>query len=91
MDRLPEGRPKRYVEVLATHRIDGSVRPQQITLAAEGTYPIEEVKSVRPCKDLITHEYAKEYTIVVHGQVTQLYEDDGRWWVKMKERRKKHE
>ncbi len=32
--RMNESRRKQYVEVVATHRIDGSVRPQTITFAA---------------------------------------------------------
>lgn len=58
--------------LVATLRIDGSVRPQTIALAVGRTYPIGEVKSVRPCKDMTSQEFAKEYTIVIYGKETRL-------------------
>lgn len=79
-----ESRRKQYVEVLATHRIDGSVRPQVITFAAGPRYDIEKVGKVRPIKDYTTHEIATQYEITVKGKETYLYEDCGRWFVLMK-------
>ena len=35
-------RRKQYVEVVATHYIDGSVRPQKIVLATGPVYEIED-------------------------------------------------
>lgn len=54
---LNEGRRKQYVEVLATHYIDGTVRPQSIVFAAGDIFDIEEVKG-KPCrvKDGISHD-----------------------------------
>lgn len=82
---LNEGRRKQYVEVLATHYIDGTVRPQSIVFAAGDIFDIEEVKG-KPCrvKDGISHEMAIQYTVVIHGKETQLFEDCGRWFVRMK-------
>lgn len=82
---LTEGRRKQYVEVLATHYIDGTVRPQSITFAAGNVYDIDEVKG-RPCrvKDNFSHEMAMQYTVVIRGKETQLFEDGGRWFVRMK-------
>ncbi len=84
MEKLRESRRKQYVEVLATHRIDGSVRPQTITFAAGPQYDIEEVKKVGRTKDATTHEIALRYTIVVKGKETFLFEDEGRWFVLMR-------
>ena len=36
-------RRKQYVEVVATHYIDGSVRPQKIVLATGPVYEIEDM------------------------------------------------
>ena len=82
---LTEGRRKQYVEVLATHRIDGSVRPQSITFALGNVYVIDEIKG-EPCrvKDNLSHEIAMQYTVVINGKETQLFEDSGRWFVRIK-------
>ena len=77
-------RRKQYVEVIATHRIDGTVRPQQITFAAGPIYEIADVKSVVKVQDPVTKEVANQYTIEVRGKQTWLFEDCGRWFVKMK-------
>ena len=47
-------RRKQYVEVIATHHIDGSVRPQQIIFAAGPIYDVEDVKGVKKVKTLST-------------------------------------
>lgn len=82
---LNEGRRKQYVKVLATHYIDGTVRPQSIVFAAGDIFDIDEVKG-KPCriKDSISHEMAMQYTVVIRGKETFLFEDCGRWFVKMK-------
>lgn len=82
---LTEGRRKQYVEVLATHYIDGTVRPQSIVFAAGDIFDIDEVKG-KPTrvKDALSHEVAMQYTVVIHGKETQLFEDGGRWFVRMK-------
>lgn len=79
-----QSRRKQYVEVLATHRIDGSVRPQTITFAAGPRYDIEEVKGVKLTKLYTTKEIAREYTVIIRSKQTSLFEDDGRWFVLMK-------
>lgn len=79
-----EGRRKQYVEVVATHRIDGSVRPQTITFAAGKVYRIDEVKSPALTQAGAMGEVARRYPVRVLGHDTYLYEDDGRWWVLMR-------
>lgn len=45
---------KQYVEVIATHHIDGSVRPQQIIFAAGPIFDVEDVKGVTKVKNLFS-------------------------------------
>ncbi len=82
--RVHESRRKQYVEVVATHRVDGSVRPQSILLTNGPVYNIEQVKGVKLTNFYTSHEIAKEYTVIIHNRQTRLYEDDGRWFVLMK-------
>jgi hypothetical protein len=77
-------RRKQYVEVIATHHIDGSVRPQQIIFAAGPIYDIEDVKRARLTKSPYTFEMTTQYTVIIQGKETFLYEDCGRWFVLMK-------
>ena len=66
-------RRKQYVEVVATHYIDGSVRPQKIVLATGPVYEIED-----------SREAARRYVVKIKGKETYLYETGGRWFVEMK-------
>ena len=50
-------RRKQYVEVVAIHYIDGSVRPQKIVLAAGPVYEIEEARGRGP-RQSIDHRRA---------------------------------
>lgn len=75
---------KQYVEVIATHRIDGSVRPQQIIFADGPIFDVEDVKGVTKVKTTSTFEIANRYAVVVKGKETFLYEDCGKWFVLMK-------
>lgn len=78
-------RRKQYVEVLATHYIDGSVRPRTIIMAEGPTFSIDEVKNVVRAKTLRSGEVALRYTIKIGKRETFLFCDDGRWFVEMKE------
>lgn len=78
-------RRKQYVEVLATHYIDGTVRPRTISMADGPTYEIDDVKTVCRAKTKRTGEVATRYTIQIKGKETFLYNDSGRWFVEMKE------
>lgn len=78
-------RRKQYVEVLATHYIDGTVRPRTIIMASGPTYEIDDGKTVCRAKTQRTGEVAIRYTIKIQGKETFLYNDDGRWFVEMKE------
>ena len=78
-------RRKQYVEVLATHYIDGAVRPRTIIFADGRTYDIEDVKGSVRAKTGRAGEIALRYTIVVLGRETYLYCDSGRYFVEVKE------
>ena len=78
-------RRKQYVEVLATHYIDGSIRPRTIIMADGPTYSINEVKHITRAKTLRTGEVDLRYTVKIGKQETFLLCDDGRWFVEMKE------
>ena len=77
-------RRKQYVEVVATHYIDGSVRPQKIVLATGPVYEIEDSREAAPGKAHTTGELARRYVVKIKGKETYLYETGGRWFVEMK-------
>ena len=77
-------RRKQYVEVVATHYIDGGVRPQKIVLATGQVYDVEDSREAAKGKAPITGEVARRYLVKIKGQETCLYEASGRWFVEMK-------
>ena len=77
-------RRKQYVEVVATHYIDGAVRPQKIVLATGPVYEIEDSREAVPGKAHTTGELARRYIVKIKGKETCLYETGGRWFVEMK-------
>lgn len=76
-------RRKQYVEVVATHYIDGSVRPQKIVLATGPVYEIEDSREAAPGKTHTTGELARRYVVKIKGKETFLYRDGERWFVEM--------
>ena len=81
---MGQTRRKQYVEVIATHYIDGSIEPQKITLCGGQTFLVDEVKKVMKVAILSEFPTTSRYTVVVKGKETFLYEDGGRWFVRMK-------
>ena len=77
-------RRKQYVEVVATHHIDGSVRPQKIVLATGPVYEIEDSREAAPGRAHSTGELARRYIVKIKGKETCLYETGGGWFVEMK-------
>ena len=61
-------RRKQYVEVIATHHIDGSVRPQQIIFAAGPIYDVEanmgDVMLAGIGTGLLTYEEVKKWQVL---------------------------
>lgn len=78
-------RRKQYVEVVATHCIDGSVLPQKIILANGPEFEIEDCREAMREKTHTTGELAHRYVVKIKGKETYLYETSGRWFVEMKE------
>ena len=78
-------RRKQYVEVLATHYIDGAVCPRTIIFADGRTFDIEQVRGSTRARTSRTGEVVQRYAIVVQGVETYLYCDSGRYFVEMKE------
>ena len=76
--------PKQYVEVVATHYIDGAVRPQKIVLATGPVYEIEDSREAAAGKAHSTGELARRDIVKIKGKETCLYETGGRWFVEMK-------
>lgn len=77
-------RRTQYVEVVATHYIDRSVRPQKIVPAIGPVYEIEDSQEAAPGKALTTGELARRYVVRIRRKETYLYETSGRWFVEMK-------
>lgn len=78
-------RRKQYVEVVATHYVDGSIRPRRIIMANGLGYEIDEVKNIRQTVMQSTGESVQRYTIQIKNRETFLFYNDGRWFVEMKE------
>ena len=77
-------RRKQYVKVIAAHNVDGSVEPSVIILAKGEKFPIDEVKGVTPMTAIPPFDVVNRYAVVVRGIETSLYEENGRFFVKMK-------
>lgn len=75
---------KQYVEVVATHYIDDSVRPQKIVLATGPVFEIEDSREAVRGKTRTTGELARRYVVKIRGKETFLYQDGERWFVEMK-------
>ena len=74
-------RRKQYVEVVATHHIDGSVRPQKIVLATGPMFEIEDSREAAKGKARTTGEIVRRYVVKIRGKETILYRDGERWFV----------
>lgn len=79
-----ETRRKQFVEVIATHNIDGSVQPQRITLKDSSSFEVDEVRNVKKVAMLSQFATTNRYTVVIKGKEAFLYEDYGKWFVEMK-------
>lgn len=85
---LPEQyqrRRKQYVEVVAVHKLDGSVCPQTIILADGRRYDIEKYHDPHHVKIEGAGTPAMVYQVWTKGEQTVLFEAGGRWWVLMKQ------
>jgi len=78
-------RRKQYVEVLVRHGIDGTVQPKTIVMANGPSYKIDRVKGISRAKTPHPGEAVLRYTILIGSHETYLYEDNGRFYVEIKE------
>ena len=79
------GRRKQYVEVIASHHIDGSTQPQKIILADGTCFDIDIVKRICSPEVHRIGDTVIKYTVVIGPHETTLYNENSRWYVKMKE------
>ena len=78
------GRRKQFVEVVVSHRVDGTVAPQKVIMTGGQTFDIETSEDPYAAKTKPTGAVHR-YPVTIKGKETYLYEDDGRWWVLLKE------
>lgn len=74
-------RVKRYVAVTARVDEDGHVRPLSVQWYDGGTYPVDEVLSVRRASSRRVGGDGICYTVRIGRTVTSLYYEDPRWFV----------
>ncbi|MBQ4381603.1 MAG: hypothetical protein II794_02560 [Oscillospiraceae bacterium] len=80
---------KVYVEVLATHRIDGDCIPESIMFADGTGYRVDRVRAVERMRLSVP---ALRFTVIVCGRQTYLYrEDNGKWYVHVKDGQRRRE
>ena len=72
---------KVYVEVQLTVSPDGDVRPNTIKFEDGTVYEIDRLR--HRCRAHATKVGGTgiRYTVVIRGQETYLFEDDGKWFV----------
>ena len=77
----PQQFRKVYVEVQLTVSPEGDVRPNTIKFEDGTVYEIDRLK--HRCRAHATKVGGTgiRYTVVIRGQETYLFEDDGKWFV----------
>lgn len=83
---LSENRRKQYVEVVAEHKVDGSVIPRTVVLVNGPQFQVELYRDPAVTEASGGRERHITYPIRANGVKTFLYEENGRWYVLMKER-----
>lgn len=82
---MVNGRRKVYVEVVVTHRTDGSAQPNSIKFENDEIYEIDRV--VQKCRAASAKVGGTgiRYTVQICGQSAFLFsEQNGRWFVEAK-------
>lgn len=75
---------KEFVNVIVFYQKDGRVLPRAIQFRDEW-YEIDKVLDRKPGVSLKVGGVGMRYTIQIGGQVTYLFEEDGRWFVEAKD------
>ena len=74
---------KAFVDVILHQDIEGKTRP--LSLIYDGkTYTVDRVRDVRRAASTKVGGSGIRYTIVVNGQESFLFEDEGHWFVEAK-------
>lgn len=82
---LPEQQYRKvYVGVQLTVSPEGDVRPNTITFEDGTIYEIDRLKYRCRAHATKVGGTGIRYTVVIRGQETFLFEDDGKWFVEAK-------
>lgn len=77
-------RTKKYVEVIADHSEEGSIRPLTIVWDTGVRYEIDKVIEARQAHSLRTGGTGIRFTVRINGQTTYLWYEGPRWFVEAK-------
>ncbi|MBP2656090.1 MAG: hypothetical protein H6Q73_3659 [Firmicutes bacterium] len=72
---------KVFVEVIARHNADGSVRPLSLKWEDDRVFEIDMVTDVRQAASLKGGGVGMRYTCKISGKQVYLFDDEGRWFV----------
>lgn len=78
------GRRKQFVRVVANHEIDGSIQFLRIILGDGRSFEVDDSRDPYWGKSKPSGVSLK-YPVTIGGKKTELYEDNGRFWVLVKE------
>ena len=76
-----ESRKKRYVDVVALHREDGSVRPLSIVWEDGRRFKVERILDTRRAASLKVGGTGMRYLVRIQNKDTFLFFEDPRWFV----------
>ena len=79
-----ESRKKRYVDVVALHREDGSVRPLSIVWEDGRRFKVERILDTRRAASLKVGGTGVRYLVRIQNKDTFLFFEDPRWFVEEK-------
>lgn len=79
------GQKKEYVEVVVTHKADGTARPNSIKFRDEGLFEIDRVLHWCRASSTRVGGTGIRYTVQIGGKQAYLYdEQNGKWFVEAK-------
>lgn len=81
-----ESRKKRYVDVVALHREDGSVRPLSIVWEDGRRFKVDRILDTRRAASLKVGGTGVRYLVRIQNKDTFLFFEDPRWFVEEKVR-----
>lgn len=75
---------KEYVSILAQIHMDGTIQPLSICLEDGRKFDIDEVKGVCRAASLKAGGCGMRYSIRIGARETNLFDEEGRWFVEMR-------